>query len=401
MKKVLSFSLAAMLSLGAFAAFPVANAVAEESVTEEKIVRPLAAYEFDDVNDPGLDSSGHGFNLKKKVVGASADAFKVLEDTDGENYISLSRTEDGSGGGLLYAPELGNSGKDFSDLIEESYTVSLTFRRDNSSNNGSHYVLATGRYNKCFQITPWLGGIQIQLYSQHLAPGATAEEQGQWIEQNTKMISGVDTSDWTTVTVSTDAITNISSVYINGEIRETFNLTDVSFTWREDNYTFTLGAQCQVSGNACTQFATVDIKQCRVYDCALSEANVERLYNGQEAIVEEGTAYIQEVAEIDTSALDLYATDVNTVDVIVNEVLPTSVMTTISNGMKVPAKITWFPVSETQIAGYLHSLYANVDQLYKTVDYGYTVRFDYDETLVRIGSVKLDGNAYEPGTPID
>lgn len=105
-----------------------------------------------------------------------------------------------------------------------------------------------------------------------------------------------DTTDWTTVTVSTDSVKNEAIVYVNGEaVAEPIRMSDTFFSWRSDPYAFTLGAQCQITGIAATCYATVDIKECRVYDSALSAANVEKLYAGEEATSESGTRYITAV----------------------------------------------------------------------------------------------------------
>ena len=158
---------------------------------------------------------------------------------------------------------------DFSDLIRESYTVSITFRRDNSKYQGDHYMLAVGRYNDAFQITPWKNGVEIQVNNMDMAPGANNDEKQQWLEKNLAFYT-VDTSNWTTVTVSTDAVKNAATIYINGEAAgDPIQLSDTFFSWRSDPYAFTLGAQCQITGNAATCYATADIKECRVYDLSL------------------------------------------------------------------------------------------------------------------------------------
>lgn len=149
-----------------------------------------------------------------------------------------------------------------------------------------------------------------------------------------------------------------------------------------DPYAFTLGAQCQITGNAATCYATADIKECRVYDSALSETNVKRLVEGEEAIAEESGTYITSVTSVDTAALDLLATDVNTVDVIMNETLPKTTKATLSNGTEINVNILWYMVSETEINGFISTPYAKTEQLILEAEYGYTVRFDYDETLV-------------------
>lgn len=397
-KKLIGLGIAAALIFGGVA-IPASPAFAEEAA-EAKTIKPVAHYEFNDEKKPGLDSSENGFDLTKKTTGGT---MEVLQDTDGENYLSLKRKDESASGGgaFLYASELGSTGRDFSDFIEESYTVSLTFRRDNSAWNGSHYVLSVGRYNDAFTITPYGGNIEIQYNAHHTAPGVSDEEKGEWLGAHKYRIP-CDTNEWTTVTVCAEATTNMVSFYLNGEIVGAEQCNDVSLTWRDSQYTFTLGAQCMVTGNSSQQCATVAIKDCRVYDCALSEDNVRNLCEGKDAVVDADMVYITEVAAIDTSELNLLVTDQNPVEEIMYGQLPTQVMTTLSNGMKMPARVSWYPhAKENKIIGRLQSLYANVDQLTAEVEYNYTVNFDYDESLVRIGALKLDGNAYELGTPID
>lgn len=404
MKKLISIGLTLAFAAGSMAFVPAAFSASAE---ETKFIKPMAHYEFDDASLPGKDTSGNGFDLKTLNTSANKEeALQIKQDTDGENYLSLVSDRDaedkgGKRGACLYAPQLGSSGKDFSDLIEDSYTVSITFRRDNSKWQGDHYMLAVGRYNDAFQITPWKGCIQVQVNNMDMAPGNSQDEKQAWLEANTFEYP-CDTTDWTTVTVSTDAVKNEAIVYVNGEaVAEPIKMSDTFFTWRSDPYAFTLGAQCQFTGNAATCYATADIKECRVYDSALSAANVKKLYEGEEAVAESEVRYITAVESVDTSQLDLLATDVNTVDVIMSEVLPQKTKITLSNGTELSAKVAWYVVSETKIKGYIQSAYANADQLMLEADYGYTVRFEYDDKLVRVSQIKLDGNAYTPGTPID
>lgn len=198
----------------------------------------MALYEFEDETKPGQDTSGNGFDLKVLNTSQNGDeAIQIKEDTDGEKYVSLvsdrnAEDKGGKTGACLYAPQLGNSGMDFSDLIRESYTVSITFRRDNSKYQGDHYMLAVGRYNDAFQITPWKNGVEIQVNNMDMAPGANNDEKQQWLEKNLAFYT-VDTSNWTTVTVSTDAVKNAATIYINGEAAgDPIQLSDTFFSWR-------------------------------------------------------------------------------------------------------------------------------------------------------------------------
>lgn len=106
-------------------------------------------------------------------------------------------------------------------------------------------------------------------------------------------------------------------------------------------------------------------------------------------------------AALDTEALDLFVTDVNTVDNIMNNVLPKTMNVTLNTGVTIPANVWWIDRGEGQLYGYIQSDYANVKQLSVSAEYGYTVRFDYDESAVAVTGIKLDGQAYTPGTEIE
>ena len=49
-----------------------------------------------------------------------------------------------------------------------------------------------------------------------MAPGNSLDEKQAWMEANTFEYT-CDTTDWTTVTVSTDSVKNEAIVYVNGE----------------------------------------------------------------------------------------------------------------------------------------------------------------------------------------
>lgn len=407
MKRILSLGIVLALAASGMAFAPKAADAVSADAEDAAVIQPMAMYEFDDAENPGKDTSPNGYDLvplNNSTQGEAAMQIKK-DETTGKNYLSLvsDRSSDGMGGtsgACLYAPQLGNSGMDFSDLIRDSYTVTITFRRDNTSNIGDHYMLTTGRYNDSFQLTPWRSAVQVQVNNMYMAPGATDEEKQAWLEANTTDIPVV-TTDWTTVTVSTDAETNTAVLYLNGQKVETITMSDTYFTWRADPYAFTLGAQCQITGFAATMFATVDIEQCRVYDTALSAENVQRLYNGEEAVADSDSTYITSVVSPDLSSLDLLATDVNTIDVIMNETLPQTTTATLSDGTETDVDILWYMISDTEVRGYISTPYAKTSQALLEAEYGYTVRFTYDEDLIRVSQVRLDGNAYTPGTPID
>ena len=262
---------------------------------------------------------------------------------------------------------------------------------------GNHYVLACGKYNNAFQITPWKDGIEIQINHFDDAEGADDTAKQTWMEKNTIVVPW-DTNAWTTLLVSADAETNTVNIYINGELKATRTVKHVEMTKKSEDYAFSIGSQCNINGGSQEGYSTVDIKDCKVFDCALSAANAEQLYKGETATYDGD--YIDSVAALDTEALDLFVTDVNTVDNIMNNVLPKTMNVTLNTGVTIPANVWWIDRGEGQLYGYIQSDYANVKQLSVSAEYGYTVRFDYDESAVAVTGIKLDGQAYTPGTEI-
>ena len=385
--------LIAMISIPDFQANNIVKAADEE-------IAPVAWYEFNDQDNPGKDSMGK-YDLKKLNT-SNADAIKILQDGE-DNYLQLTslRDEEGQGGNAgacLYAPELGQTGKDFSDLIKYSYSVEITFRRDNTTYIGNHYVLALGRYNNAFQITPWKNSIEIQVLDFSSVPGETEQERQQYMEQNSVLISK-DTTDWTTVLVSADYASKTITVYVDGVSVLEQKVENVAFSYEQDPYAFTLGAQCMISGSAATQFATADIKDCKVFDVALNANNAQQLFQGNSATFE-GAKYIQSVDPIDTTGLNLNVTDVNTLNNIITNVLPQKVNVTLNDGSSIKADVAWMS-SGNKLNGYIQSQFANINQLYLETNYGYTVDFAYDNNLVAITGIKLDGQAFTPGSEID
>ncbi len=404
-KYVLAAFTGLVMSAGMFCvAMP--QAAAEEALPE---IEPLVWYEFEDAENMGKDTMGN-FDLTSNIghfidseTSEEVTCLTQEEDTDGEKYAKFvsNRGDDGQLkskiGANLYASRLGTSAYDFSDLLSGSFSVELTFRRDNSTMVGDHYVLACGRYNNAFQITPWKEGIEIQINHKDDAEGASDEEKQSWMEKNTAFIT-CDTNEWTTLLVSGDAETNTFNIYINGELKLTKQVKHVEMTYKPDDYAFSLGSQCNINGGSQEGYSTVDIKDCKVFDCALSAENASQLYEG-ETVTYDGD-YIEGVEELDTEALDLFVTDANTIDNIINNVLPQNVNVTLSTGVTVPVNVYWIDKGDGKLFGYIQSDYANVKQLSVSAEYGYTVKFEYDSNAVAVTGVKLDGQAYTPGTEI-
>ena len=206
-------ALAALLLCFGIVAAAMPRASAAAAAPE---IKPLVWYEFEDPDNMGKDTMGN-FDLTP-VIGQYTDpateelvtCLTQQEDTDGSKYAQFvsNRGEDGqlssNIGANLYAPRLGASAYDFSDLISGSFSVEITFRRDNINMIGNHYVLACGKYNNAFQITPWKDGIEIQINHFDDAEGADDTEKQSWMEKNTIVVPW-NTNEWTTLLVSAHA----------------------------------------------------------------------------------------------------------------------------------------------------------------------------------------------------
>lgn len=402
MKKLFGLGLAALVLAGSLSFAPLG---VKADGAEATVINPLALYEFQDATNPGKDSSGNGYDLKSKTVGIGV--CEIAEDTDGSKYLKLDSFRDETtggntnNGGFLYAPAVKGK-KDFSDMLTGSYTVELTFRRDNTGkfkNIGDHYLLCTGKYNNAFGITPWKDGIEYQVDNH-----ANYEAQYSGDELNnvtwSKMVCPkIDTNEWTKIVVVGDADNNCVSIYHNGTLVETVTVPALYFSYQNNAYTFCIGAQAEYDGNACTMFATADVKHCTVYDTALSASNVAKIYAGEDAVVEENQVYVTGINEVDTEGMDLQITNVNTLDVVMSETLPKKVEVQLSNGTTKACNVFYY-VKDSKIVGYVQSKYANPDCLTASVDYQYTVKINYDETLVSLKNVCMDDEPVTLGTAI-
>lgn len=403
MKKLFGLGLAAILLAGSLS-FAPAGVKADEA-TSATVINPLALYEFQDATNPGKDSSGNGYDLKAKTVGTGV--CEITDDTDGSKYLRLDsqRDEDKGGqsgnGGFLYAPALKGK-KDLSDMITGSYTVELTFRRDNGGkwkNMGDHYVLCTGKYNNSFGITPWKEGIEYQVDNQVNYIGQGTEEEVYNTYQSKMVCPKIDTNEWTKVVVVGDAENNVVHIYHNGEWVQDVDVPSVAFSYQDQAYTLCIGAQAEYDGNACTMFATVDVKHCTIYDTALSAVNVKNISEGKDAVIEEGQVYVKSIEAIDTTGMDLQITNVNSIDVVTSETLPKKVKVNLSNDSQKVCDVFYYEKGG-KIVGYVQCKYANPDCLTASVDYEYTFKINYDSSLVTISDIKLDDADYTLGTAI-
>ena len=113
----------------------------------------IAHYEFKDSSNLGKDSLGN-----YDLVNAGGVVADVLND--GAIF--------GKENGFLYAPDLGE-GKDFSDLIDGSFSVSMRLYICDVW-EGGNYIIATGSYGSNFCAEWTYGGIQTYLGNNQYAP---------------------------------------------------------------------------------------------------------------------------------------------------------------------------------------------------------------------------------------
>lgn len=419
MKKFMSLMLAAAITVGGAALFNQEAVKANAEDAADNTIKTVAHYEFNSLEDLCKDSSTNGFNLTAKDTSVESDGEKGVDwgqDEDGKTYAKLRRTfyEEGSStirGGVLYASGVSGS-KDFSDFLTGSFTFSIEFRADNIPEGmGSYYLMQTGRYNGSLGIEPWDKLTKVFVRSQAGAPDDYEDKSSDaaysWANSSAIQLSGTTVNDgeWNTITVSGDADTNTIYVYYNGELRDTHVLNDegakVLFSMGELNdYTFCLNGQCNVNGGANVMFGRYDISDVRIYDTALSAANVAKISNGEEAVVEEGMVYAIEIQDVQNQldAVDKLITDKNKMNNIL-AALPKTVKVRTSDGSTKKTNVVWYKASDTQIKCYLQGKgYVNSEQLSLTVDYGYTVKFIYDDTLIKVTDVKVNDEDFVPGT---
>lgn len=422
-KKILS-----LLTLGlCFSAISIdLNSTKVVNAANETKIEAFAHYEFNDASNPGKDSSKNGFDLKSGNTSSNSTAgykaIDVLKDGN-DNYLSLKRDRSANGttndpynagetagnGGYLYAPKImEGSNKDFSDMVTDSYTVSFTFRTDNTHYNGSLYALSFGIYNNCFTVSAYGNRIEIQLNNKSLLPDDLSEDKQQYCEKNLAKITSVSTADWTNLIVVGDSITSKCYVYLNNELKMTYDcpygvkLTDDT-TPSSADYTFAIGGQCNVNGASFQQAATVDVKDLQIYNCALSESNVAKVYNGQNPIVEnqEDTLYITETVDFGVDKLDLDITDVNNYSNLIENSLPKKVQVNLSDNSTKTVDVFWYPYGTNTIRGYIQSRYLNPSLVGYSIDYNYVVKFDYNgvsEDKIRITNLTLDDKTFVPGS---
>lgn len=404
MKKLLS---TLILSLTCCAAVAVSvNDTKPVKANEDVKIEAFAHYEFEDSANPGKDSSKHAFDLVKASTSANQNALQMLKDGN-DGYVSIRRDQESNGltkgtGAYLYAPQQGNSSYDFSDMIRGSYTVSFTFKSDNSIAFGDVYSLTFGRYTSCFSIVPWGNRVEVQLNNLMTAEGETLDEKQKFCEANMKSYN-INTNSWTNITVSADADSSKAYVYINGSLRDTVNMPGVALTsYAHDDYVLAIGAQCNIYGGSATQFGNVDVKDLQIYDCALSEANVSKVIAGEDAtLANQGEAiYVDSLEELDMDAIDLGITDVNSLENLTSGALPAKAKVKLSNGVERSYPVYWYESGENKINGYVQCGYLNPSLKEYELQYNYVCKFDYDADLLEVTDIRMDNVTYVPGTPI-
>ncbi len=411
MKKLMSLMLAAAITAGGTALLNPQAVKASAEAAVDNTIKTVAHYEFNDANNIGKDSSTNGFDLLAKDTSAPNDPEKGVDwgEEEGKTFAKLRRTytddKNNDRGGILYAQAVSGS-KDFSDLVSDSFTLSIEFRGVNVPEaNGSYYLLQTGKYNGSLGIAPWNDHIEYQPYSQIGAPveDVTSDEAYNWTQTNRRSIPTEVNGKWHTLTISADADTGSIAIYYNGVLYTTLTQPDAKIFLSSgdlNRYTFCLNGQCESDGGANTMYGSFDIADVRVYDIALSEANVTKLYNGEEAVIEEGMVYATEIKDVQSQldAVDTKITDRNKMTDIINA-LPKTVRVNTSDGSAKKTNIVWYKANEDTIKCYLQGKgYSNVKQLSLSVKYGYTVDFTYDKTLIKVTDVKINDEAFVPGT---
>lgn len=354
---------------------------------EEESILPLAHYRFDDTDAIGADLCG---NFPLTLFNSGHGETYAIAEEDGEKFLRLSRNEIGRGA-CLYAPRLGGTQNDFSDLVEGSFSVGITFRRDNTTSEGDHYLLCLGKYNDALQITPWKNGIQVQTHNVAFAPGETSEEKQRYMESVTTFLP-CDTRDWTSVFITEDAGTNTAAIYINGEKKTEVALNGVRLARGSDEYAFSIGGQCKMTGADGWMFATADIKECAVYGCCLTEEAVSGLYAGRTPVRGE-ERYIRELAPVE--GVDTLITNTNcTEEVLLG--LPKFHLATLSDGTEEVVRLRWF-IDGTRLRGYVRSTCQNPSVLFAECLAGYGVKIEADESRVLVEDLSVDGQPVKSG----
>lgn len=421
MKKIITFAAAAALAIGtAFMPVDISEKQADAAESGHVVaateqvsgLSPYAWYKFDDEETLGKDRMGR-FDLEKMVYGSGA--YEIRTEADkGFDYIAIRRNKDvmdvdpGDGvkyrqtnpmnGVLFYAPNLDKSGYDMSDLIKSSYTLSITFRAYVPDDFGAAQLVCTGRYSDSTCITPWQTGVTVTPATRWmLGKEASQPEIDAWRKPVT-----LNRLEWNTLTLVGDAEQGKVSCYVNGVLAQSWEIDPVRFTNQNmegalgADYTFAIGGSISRDGTGLEQCCDADIKECMIFDYAVSAQNVADLYSGA-ASVEYSGVTVESVPEINDSAIDLQLTDRNTLKDVMKK-MPSSATVTLSDGGKEKANIFWTTGgSDNTLYGILQPMTgANTKGYTYRYKCDYVLKFDYDKAHATLSDVKLGKNAKDP-----
>lgn len=411
------------------------NRVFKSAQASENTISSFVNYDFANNGDNiGKDSSDNKFNLLSKNISAySTDVCKIV-DEGGDKYLEITNHcgTKNDGGYFLYAPQLGDTGRDVSDLLYGSFTVSVKLKFDASINYGSNYILTFGRYGDCLTMVPYNNGVEFQLYNSGVQGlDSEAEAGNRKIERYRAFYAlGENVNDyknnWHTFTIVGNNEAKTMTVYDgNTEINSQFSypflqsgeqlpefkgakLSDETGNAGQ-SYTLCLGAQCTYLGTSSQQYGSAKYKFLRIYDCALSADNVANINAGLEPVLdnEPGTKKDAVIIAVNKRPGDTYdnkITDVNTVDKLIKQGLPSKVEVEFEGGNKVDANVSWFK-SNNANEKYIYGLpqldgYYNLNKHLARLDYIYVADIKYDNTLVKVEDITLDGSPYVPGSEL-
>lgn len=404
MKKLFGFlaAVAFLAATGMSAASVTARAEETTHVVEPESkvcasLTPFAWYEFDDSENLGKDTMGR-FDLT--VAKSIAGTIEQKED-GGDKYVELRRNNEtnSQSGVLLYAPQLDKTGLDFSDVIRDSFSVSLTFRSPAATGtNGSHYVLSVGRYNDAVTIVPWRNGFHVQTWTkQFMLSDDVTQEEVDNCKGKVQILANA--SEWVNVTVVGNHDDEKVYIYVDGELVQSVDTENVQLSNQGQgtlgaDYTFSIGGQCAVNGGGNEMHADADIKDCKVFDYALSGDNVAALAAGTDT--EYTGPSVASLPELDTAGVDFQLTDRHTIADLMDE-MKTNVNVTLADGTKEKASLFWTTLgSAEKIYGIVQSAAANRKGLMYEYDVAYVVKLKYDSDAVVISDFKVGAASHEP-----
>lgn len=361
------------------------------------ILTPQAWYQFDDAGNIGKDSTGNNHLLMADTSNSAV--AEIKQDTDGENYLRLVRSASNQGKGL-YAPKIAD-GTDFSDLIKNSFSVEITFRSDISAAQGDHYLLTVGSYFDSLSVRQWGDKIDIITSNRTFAPEGTSAPGTQgYVDWRSKYTLSVPytRNTWATLLITADQEDKTVTAYIDGVQKGKIEDVDVLLTY-QSNYAFALGMQSSHGGNATAMYANTEIKDCKVFDYALTAGNAKALYTDGSAEVSDEVTYITAIQELELD--EMTVTDLKTPETLAGQ-LSKKVQASLSTGVSINCDVVWYKVpGESRLRGYIQSPFANVKGLDYSINLVETMDFDYNPELVTVSEIKLNGVDFVPGTEIN